>query len=67
MVVLVFWGLAHTYAELTAPLLSAPVTLAWNPANDPTVQGYGIYYGPTNQPATNYVNAGNNVSVTLFN
>lgn len=56
----------HGFAALPVPLKSAPVTLAWNPANDPAVQGYGIYYGLTNQPATNYVNAGTNLTVTLF-
>ena len=45
---------------------SAPVTLAWDLAKDPAVQGYGIYYGLTNQPATNHVNAGTNLTVRLF-
>ena len=61
------WSLAPTFAAVTAPLKSAPITLAWDSANDPSVQRlHGIYYGPTNQPTTNYVNAGTNLSVTLF-
>ncbi len=45
---------------------SAPVTLAWDPANDQSVGGYGIYYGLTTQPVTNYINVGTNLTVTLF-
>ncbi len=58
--------LAPNFAAAALPLKAAPVTLAWNSANDPSVQGYGIYYGPTNQPTTNYVDASTNLSVTLF-
>ena len=54
------------FAGGAAPLKSAPVTLAWDPANDQSVQGYEIYYGPTNQPATNHVKMGANLTVTLF-
>jgi hypothetical protein len=46
---------------------AAPLTLAWNPANDLSVKGYAIYYGPTNQPATNRLDVGMSNSVTLFN
>jgi hypothetical protein len=49
-----------------APLLAMPVTLAWNPANDPTVTGYALYYGPTNQPATNRVDAGPGTTATIY-
>jgi hypothetical protein len=48
-------------------LYSAPVALAWEPANDPNVTGYAIYFGPTNQPATNRIYAGPSTTVTLFN
>ena len=47
--------------------LAAPLTLAWNPADDSTIKGYAIYYGPSNQPATNRVDAGLNSTVTIFN
>jgi hypothetical protein len=57
---------AHTFAAGTTPLKSAPITLAWDSAKDPLVQGYGVYYGLTNQPATNHVNTGTNLTVTLF-
>ena len=63
---LLLWFLAQTFSAGTVPLKSAPIILAWDPANDPSVQGYGIYYGPTNQLATNYINAGTNLTVTLF-
>ena len=66
ILVLLLWPLVHAIAGGTAPLKSAPVTLAWDPANDPSVRGYGIYYGLTNQPATNHINAGTNLTVTLF-
>lgn len=66
VIVLSVWPLAHTFAGGTGSLKSAPLTLAWNPAEDPSVKGYGLYYGPANQPATNYVSAGTNLTVTLF-
>lgn len=50
-----------------AQLYSAPVKLGWNPPNDPNVKGYVIYYGLTNQPATNRVVVGTNLTVTLTN
>lgn len=65
VIILVSSGV-HTFAVGTSPLRAAPITLAWDPANDPAIHGYGIYYGVTNQPATNHVNAGQNLSVTLF-
>ena len=54
-------------AAAATPRLSVPVTLAWNAANDSSVQGYAIYYGLTNQPATNRLDAGANLRVTMFN
>jgi hypothetical protein len=52
---------------LTPPgYYAAPVTLAWNPANDPSIRGYAVYYGLTNQPATNRIDTGMNTAATLF-
>ncbi len=67
VLVLAIWPLTHTIAGGTASLKSAPLTLAWNPAEDQTVKGYGVYYGPASQPATNHIDAGTNLTVTLFN
>lgn len=64
--VLWLWPHAPVLAVGAVPLKAAPITLAWESANDPAVQGYGIYYGLTNQPANNYVNAGTNLFVKLF-
>lgn len=69
---LLLWPLVQSFAGggaslNAAPVKSAPVTLAWNPAEDPTVKGYIIYYGLTNLPATNHIDAGTNLTVTLFN
>jgi len=66
VLVLSLWPLTHTLAGGAASLKSAPLTLAWNPAGDPSVVGYGIYYGLASQPATNHVNTGTNLTVTLF-
>lgn len=46
---------------------AAPLTLAWNPASDSTIKGYAIYYGLTNQPATNRLDAGMTNSATIMN
>ncbi len=59
-------GLVLMEARAAAVVSAMPITLAWKAANDPTVSGYAIYYGPTNQPATNRVDAGTGTSVTLF-
>ncbi len=59
-------GLVLMEARAAAVVTAMPITLAWKAANDPTVSGYAIYYGPTNQPATNRVDAGTGTSVTLF-
>lgn len=72
ILILLLWPQVQTFAGggaplKAAPVKSAPVTLAWNPAEDPTVKGYGIYYGLANLPATNHVDAGTNLTVTLFN
>jgi hypothetical protein len=67
MVLLLLGSHACAFALATLPLPAVPITLAWDSANDPAVQGYGIYYGPTNQWATNHIDAGTNLTVTLFN
>jgi hypothetical protein len=54
-------------SAVPAPLLSVPLTLAWGPSEDASVRGYAIYYGPTNQPATNRVDAGTNLTCTILN
>jgi len=59
--------LVPTVTVAALPLQSAPVTLAWNAVNDPSVQGYAVYYGPTTHPDTNFVDASTRLSVTLFN
>ena len=46
---------------------AAPVALAWSPVNDSTIKGYALYYGPTNQPATNRIDSGMSTSATIFN
>jgi len=46
---------------------AAPLTLAWNPANDLTIKGYALYYGPTNQPATNRLDVGMTNSARILN
>lgn len=50
-----------------APLYSAPVKLDWNPSTDASVQGYVVYYGLTNTPATNRIVVGTNLTVTVTN
>jgi len=48
------------------PVNAMPITLAWDSANDPSVSGYALYYGVTNQPAFNRVDAGMNLTATLL-
>ncbi len=66
IVILLLGSLAHVFALGTAPIKAAPITLAWNSANDPAIQGYAIYYGLTNQLTTNRFNVGTNLTVTLY-
>lgn len=42
-----------------------PITLAWDPAEDSSVTGYAIYYGPADQPVNNRFDAGTNTTATL--
>ena len=58
---------AAPFVAISAPLYSIPVTLGWNPPNDPNVKGYVLYYGLTNQSATNRVVVGTNLTVTVTN
>lgn len=58
---------ATPLAAISAPLYSAPVKLGWNPPNDPDVKGYVLYYGLTNQSATNRIVVGTNLTVTVTN
>jgi Fibronectin type III domain len=58
---------ATPFAAISAPLYSAPVRLGWSPPNDPNVMGYVLYYGLTNQPATNRIVVGTNLTVTVTN
>jgi hypothetical protein len=51
---------------LAATQYAMPVTLAWNAAQDAAIRGYAVYYGLTNQPATNRVDAGTNLQVTVL-
>lgn len=65
--VVLFAGWICEATAATPPRLSVPLTLVWDAANDPSVQGYAIYYGVTNQPATNRLDAGANLRVSMFN
>lgn len=58
---------ATPFITFSAPLYSIPIRLAWNPPNDPNVKGYVLYYGLTNQSATNRVVVGTNLTVTITN
>lgn len=54
-------------ASNVAAIVADPVKLGWSPASDSSVKGYVIYYGVTNQPTTNRIVAGTNVTVTINN
>src|SRR5687768_13154831 len=60
-------GTVASVETVRAAQTAAPVTLAWNPASDLTIKGYALYYGPTNQPATNRLDAGLTNMATIFN
>jgi hypothetical protein len=66
IVVLTLWSHVCAFALALEPIRAAPITLAWELANDPSIQGYRIYFGPINQLATNHIDAGTNLTVTLF-
>jgi hypothetical protein len=46
--------------------VACPVTLAWDASPDLNVAGYAIYYGPTNQPATNRMDTGRTQQATFM-
>lgn len=48
-------------------IIADPVKLSWSSASDASVKGYIIYYGATNQPTTNRIVTGTNLTVTLDN
>jgi len=60
-------GIFASVQPVRAAQTAAPLTLAWNPATDLSVKGYAVYYGPTNQPATNRLDAGMTNSATILN
>jgi hypothetical protein len=62
----VMGGLMLWRAEAAVPISSVPVKLAWSAADDASVAGYAVYFGPMNQPATNRVDVGANLSVTFY-
>ena len=54
-------------ASNVSAIVADPVKLGWSPASDASVKGYIIYYGATNQPTTNRIVAGTNLTVTINN
>lgn len=58
---------ASPVVAIAAPLYSYPIKLGWNHPNDPAVMGYVLYYGLTNQSATNRIVVGTNLTVTVTN
>jgi len=62
---LILTGLTVKILEPNA--LASDVTLAWDPANDPTVAGYNVYIGGASRNYTNLVDAGDATSVTISN
>ncbi len=45
----------------------ATATLAWDPVNDPSVQGYNVYYGTSSRQYQTYANAGLSTTYTVAN
>ncbi len=45
----------------------ATATLSWDPVNDPTVQGYNVYYGTSSRHYQTYANAGPHTTYTVTN
>lgn len=48
-------------------LVATPIKLTWNPANDPTVKGYALYYGLLTQSTPNRADVGTNLNCTISN
>lgn len=65
------WFLFATALFCSAGTVSAivadPIMLGWNAASDVSVRGYVIYYGATNQPTTNRIDTGTNLTVKINN
>jgi hypothetical protein len=60
-------SIARAAVPVPPPVLEAmPITLMWNAADDPSVTGYAIYYGPTNRSTLNRIDAGSNTFATVF-
>ena len=59
-------GIFGAVPPLQTAQTAAPLTLAWNHADDLTVKGYAIYYSPTNQAVTNRLDAGMTNSATIL-
>lgn len=43
----------------------ATATLAWDPVNDPSIQGYNVYYGTSSRQYQTYANAGLTTTYTV--
>ena len=55
------------FAANVSAVVADPVSLRWNPSSDTSVKGYVVYYVATNQPATNRIVVGTNLTVKLTN
>ena len=67
VILCVGFGVFGSVQSVRAAQTAAPLTLAWNSANDLSVKGYAIYYGPTNQATLSRLDVGLSNSATLFN
>ncbi len=47
--------------------IAPPIRLAWQPADDPAVKGYAIYYGPVNESNLSRIDTGSNFTGTISN
>jgi fibronectin type 3 domain-containing protein len=43
------------------------ITVAWDPVNDPSVQGYNVYYGTASRQYQTFANAGPSTTYTVAN
>jgi hypothetical protein len=61
-------GLIMGFIELdAAAAIAPPIQLAWQPADDPAVKGYAIYYGAVDESNLNRIDTGSNTSSTISN
>lgn len=51
----------------TSGATGATATLAWDPVNDPSVQGYNVYYGTQSRSYSGSVNAGDSTMQAVAN